>query len=84
LRLDVLFDAASLLVLFVVVVVRDDMFKWLSGFSVSIIILKQVVVGVIILISLYINGVSYIVNQAVNDLVKSFKFLLGRGTHQVI
>jgi hypothetical protein len=82
LRPDELFDTGNLMALFVVV--RLNMFKGLSGLFVSIIILEQVAVGINVFISLYINRVSYIVNQAVNDLMKSFKFLLGRGARQVI
>lgn len=81
-RPDELFDTGNLMALFVVV--RLNMFKGLPGLFVSIIILEQVAVGINVFISLYINRVSYIVNQAVNDLMKSFKFLLGRGARQVI
>jgi hypothetical protein len=82
LRLDVLFHTGNLMALFVVV--RLNMFEGLSGLFMSIIILEQVAVGVNVFISLYINRVSYIVKQAVNDLMKSFKFLLRRGARQVI
>jgi hypothetical protein len=80
LRLDVLFHPIRLVLVLFVVVLRLNMFEGLSGISMIIIILKQVVVGVMILIRLYINWVSYIVNQAINNLVKSFKFFLWRGT----
>jgi predicted AAA+ superfamily ATPase len=80
LRLDELFHPIRLVLVLFVVVLRLNMFEGLPGVSMIIIILKQVVVGVIILVSLYINWVSYIVNQAINNLVKSFKFFLRRGT----